>query len=953
MRTTGRTKSRYRPKKSARPAEPLRRETRIAPYDRADLKGNSLKLITTATLAALLTSGWLVPRVFAQSTCPSSRETVLAGTVKDATLALIPGAAVVLDGNRIATSGADGHFRFPCVSSGTHHLSASASGFSPRDLTVTTPHGVDLQMVLETGSLQTNVEVNADEQAIEDPNANGATETISGKQLQSLADDPDDLLRELQQMGALSGGSPTNTTIAVDGFQGTSKLPPKSSIAYIKVNPDMFSAEYREPPFDGGRVEVYTKPGQSAFHGALFATNGSPWENARDPFSTSKAAIGKQRYGFELTGPVRKQGSDFALDLEHRSIDNFAVVNAITLNGGNGVSTIANVATPQRLWIGQARLDWQLGAKNTFIATYSANVNSLLNVGVGGTNLAETGYNSGTYEHVLRFTNITTASVHLMNEARFSLRWDGEDDLPNSTATQVAVAGAFTGGGSTLGAQQLHELNVEGDDDAILTTKAHTLKFGTQLMLYNEHQQLTSNFNGTYTFGGGSAPVLDAVGNAVPGQTEIITGLEQYRRATNPIPLPGGTPSAFSSVTGTPAVNFTQVQDATFVQDDWNVGHGLHIASGLRYFVQNDPAILSAITPRVGVLWSPGKKGTWTLHGHAGLFTGQFNESEYAELRREDGVNRITSTIYNPVYNSPFTGTTPIHSARTLANGISNATFSIENIGGTRTLPHGWTVSADYYLARIWNETRSVNINAPLNGNPTGPRPGAPNADILQVQNSGQGPVNVEFLGIEQHTLKYVQLFFGGVRENLVDDSDDNTFFSPQSSYTDAGEFAHRTNQPTWNVFGNATFTLPRKIQLSGDLNAGGDAHYNITTGFDNNGDGNFNDRPQYAAPGTPGAVQTPFGLLAATGGTGVFPRNKGVLPWTFHLDTNIQRAFTLTHNAKAEHQQVLTANVRSSNVLNHTNVTSVGGVFNSPLFGVPYAADNGRRVEGGLRYSF
>jgi hypothetical protein len=76
-------------------------------------------------------------------------------------------------------------------------------------------------------------------------------------------------------------------------------------------------------------------------------------------------------------------------------------------------------------------------------------------------------------------------------------------------------------------------------------------------------------------------------------------------------------------------------------------------------------------------------------------------------------------------------------------------------------------------------------------------------------------------------------------------------------------------------------------------------------------------------------------------------------MPWKFYIDMNVQRAFTLTKNAKADHPQTLTLNVRSSNVLNHTNVTSVGGVLGSPLFGVPYAADNGRRVEAGARYSF
>jgi hypothetical protein len=322
-------------------------------------------------------------------------------------------------------------------------------------------------------------------------------------------------------------------------------------------------------------------------------------------------------------------------------------------------------------------------------------------------------------------------------------------------------------------------------------------------------------------------------------------------------------------------------------------------------------------------------------------------------MLREDGVNRVTSTIYDPVYGNPFAGATVIHSVREYAPHMTNLTWIGENIGGTRALPHGWNLSTDYYVGRFWNYTRTQNINSPLNDSPTGPRPGAANLNVLQLQNSGQGRLNATFAGVEQHALKRVQFFFGGVRINLVDDTDDEEFFTPQSSTSNVGEFAHRTGQPVWVLFGNGLLNLPRKVQLSGDFNATGDGHYNITTGFDNNGDGNFNDRPQYAAPGTPGAIQTPYGLLVASGGTGVFPRNKGQMPWRFYLDMNVQRAFALTRNAKADHPQTLTVNVRSSNVLNHVNVTSVGGVLGSPLFGVGYAADNGRRVEAGVRYSF
>ena len=608
-------------------------------------------------------------QIHAQTPCHGTN---ISGTVRDSTQALLPAAEITLDGKAVQTSTGDGHFVFPCVAAGKHALSATAEGFARRVLSFTAPHVEALDLVLALATVESSVDVSGNElSAAKSAASSGPTQTIAGTRLQSLADDPDDLLRELQQLAAAGGGNPANTTVAVDGFQESSALPPKSSIAYIEVNPDKFSAQYREPPFDGARVEVYTKPGQKAYHGALFLTNGSTWENARDPFSLNKAAIGKQRYGFELTGPVRKTGSDFALTLEHRRIDNFAVVNAFAGFDalGHPVNTNANVATPQRLWLGTARLDWQLGAKNTFIASYSANVNHLVNMGVGGLALAESGYDSEKYEHMFRVSDITTASAHLMHEARVSFKCDGTARRTRRTrqGPQVQVAGAFTGGGATtIGAQRLKEFQIEADDDAILTTKNHTLKFGTQFFVYDEHKRLTSNFNGTYIFG----------------------SLSDYVAA--------GKPTTFTDVAGTPDVNFTQVQDALFVQDDWNAGHGVHIAAGLRYYVQNDPALLNSIVPRAGILWSPNKKGTWTLHTRMrACSAAAWAKSEYAELLREDGSSRVSSTVYNPVYGNPLQGAVPIYSMRTLSPHVTNLTWAAENIGGTRTLPYGFSLSFD------------------------------------------------------------------------------------------------------------------------------------------------------------------------------------------------------------------------------------------------------------------
>lgn len=910
------------------------------------------------------TSFALLAAPFAHAETPCKGEP-LTGAVVDSTGAIIPGATISLDATTKIESGSDGHFRFPCVADGTHHLAIAATSFQTETMVVQVPLHKALHAVLTPEEVQTTVDVGEDSsQASAAANATnaGPTQTISGKQLSALADDPDDLLRELQQLSAAGGGAPSNATIAVDGIEnaeGSSHLPPKSSIAYIKVNPDLFSAEYREPPFEGGHIEVYTKPGQPTFHGALFLTNSSSWMNARDPFSTSSAPIGKQRYGFELSGPVLRKNSDFFASLEHREIDNVAVVNAVTVNAsGQPTPLLQTVAAPQHLWVGNLKTDWQLGAKNTFIASVDNYNNDRRNVGVGGTTLAEAGYGRTDYDYNLHLTDVTTISPKIMNEAHIALEWDGESYTPNSTGPQIAVAGAFTGGGSSYGPYHERELWASIIEDAIIQTKNHLMKVGIQPEVDTLQIHATNSFNGSYTFGGG-----------VTGGGQTLTGIQQYANALQG--APDGSPTAYSNVQGNPQVELAQFRNTLYFQDDWKVRPDLHFAYGVRYYVQTLPTTVGAVQPRFGASWAPGKKPTWNLHAHAGLFAGRFSAHNWARLIESDGTQRVTSTVYNPACSgafdpnacTPLNSGTVIQTIRTAAPNLPMLAFGIENIGFSKTFPKGFSFTADYYLGQIWHYQRSENINSPLDGSPSGPRPGPANLNVLQLQSSGRGFGNAEFFGLSQHSLKFVHFYAGGVRVDILDDTDDNPFLTPQTTGVNTGEYARRDNQGLWNVFGNSTFNLPAKLVFSTILNAHGMQAYNVTTGFDNNGDGDFNDRPQYAPAGTPlcsvnasvspRGYATPWGELVSSGGVGSLSRNKGLMPWTFYLDTNLQRAFNLTRNTKADHPQTLTVNLRAANVLNHMNVTQVGGVLGSPTFGVPYAADTGRRVEIGARYSF
>ena len=171
-----------------------------------------------------------VPKSLAQNESGALR-----GQVADPSGAAIPGATVIMTpaaGSEITIkSDGQGNYEFKSLPAGKYVLTVAAAGFTlyenenvvvadqPLRLNVTMDIEVETQHVQVSDTAPT-IDVN--------PNNNAGAIVISGKELEALPDDPDELQSDLEALAGPAAG-PSGGQMYIDGFTA-GQLPPKASI---------------------------------------------------------------------------------------------------------------------------------------------------------------------------------------------------------------------------------------------------------------------------------------------------------------------------------------------------------------------------------------------------------------------------------------------------------------------------------------------------------------------------------------------------------------------------------------------------------------------------------------------------------------------------------------------------------------------------------------------------
>jgi hypothetical protein len=900
------------------------------------------------------------------STVLIAQTAALRGIVTDETGAVVPGAKVVLTPSNgtpnTLTSANDGSYSF-AVPPGNYVLEASAPDLKSGPVKLTVREGgqvQDLQLRVALAAQQITVEEQA-ATVTPEPANNASATVLAGNDLEALSDNPDDLIADLIAIAG-PGAGPGGAAVFIDGF-ADGQVPAKEAIREIRINQNPFSAEYDK--IGTGRIEILTKPGTNQFHGNEGFNVSKDFWNSRNPYAQQKAPFFLKEYIGNVSGPMGKRAS-FFVDLRRDAVDNGAIINGTTLDPStlNIVDPFTEVfLIAQRRWTINPRADFQLTQNNTLSLRWNGTHTVIPSSGVGGFNLVSRGASSTSMNQTVQVIDTAVLSASTVNEIRLQIYHPHYAITPTSTGYGLQVLGAFNGGAAPQGNAVDTQRHLEFQDYVTAVHGKHSFRFGVRLHRPSDDNVSPQNFAGTFTFGGGSGPVLDANNNAVldsSGQTVItpITSIERYRRTLlfqslgfSPAQIRnlGGGATQFSIVSGNPSLSATEFDAGLFIGDDWKPHPNLTLSLGFRYEAQTNIHDPHDFAPRIGIAWAARPKTV--IRTGAGIFYDRFSLGNTMTALRQNGVREQQYAITNPDFFPSIASVASLagfQSAQVrqqvspdlVAPRYYQSAFAVE-----RQLPWNTTLAVTYTNSHGLHMLRSRNINGPLPGtyNPSVPGSGVyplgPVGSLFLMESSGLYNQNQLAVNVNSRASKYLSLT-GSYTLNRAMSNTDGIGTFPANPYSFDGEYGPAATDVRHRMSLGGSINTKWNVAFNPLLNLASGPPFDITAGSDIYGTTLFNGRPGIATdPSKPGLIATSYGLLDPnpTPDEKILTRNYGRGPGTMSVNLRVTKTFSLGPKPVAADEKApytLSFAMASRNILNHTNPGPIIGVITSPLFG-------------------
>ena len=568
----------------------------------------------------------------------------------------------------------------------------------------------------------------------------------------------------------------------------------------------------------------------------------------------------------------------------------------------------------------------------------------------------------------------------------------------------ISVQDAFTSGSSRVGNSSNLSNRWEINNLSILSYKTQTIKWGGRFRQSFNNDTSLNNFNGSFTFFGGSGPVLDANNQPIAGTSTDLTGLQVYQRTLQlqalgfspaQIRAAGGGASLFSLGAGTPLTRVVQNDVGLFLNDDWKVRPNLTASFGVRYEEQTNLNTHNDWSPRLSLAWGIDGKGTTpaktVLRAGFGVFYNRIGDFTKLNAIRYNGVTQQSYLLQNPDFfpNIPSLGS--------LAAGLQPQTIQLEsptlrasaiygtNAGLDRQINKYLRFSTNYFNIRGLHMIRQRDVNALLAG--TQIYPYGDNTVRMMTESSGIMQQQ-QFQISPTLTYKKFSMFgFYGIFHATTDF--EGLAANPYNLHAERargfGDVRHRLTL-------GPTFPLPLKVIVNTLFIYNSAAAYNITTGLpDPSGDGAAVQRPALvnlsgsACSGGSLKFVPQFGCfdLSPAPGTATIPRNFARGPNNVNMQLRVSRTWGFIKKEvpggasgvvavppgmpappapPVPMKYNVTFTVAAINPLNHANFANPDGNLSSTFFGKPLSLQGtfgpgnttyNRKVTAQLQFNF